>query len=672
MDKRRGLLGRTALACPSKFYPPPRRRRSYQYTQPALGASGTPDLSITRLAIENPDLPLRHGDQRAVQFAATTRAKFHQKGRRPSLPLLTYAVGNTVETTTGLVLASDSDNQSSEQRKGDGGKYPCGEGFGSSSPPRAEDRSDTVDIHDATVERGAQPLRQDGVRGESLQEGAVKVLLRGLNQPFLVAAADGGTAQGVFFVDQGSPVIALDKSVATTAAAVVESQACAVDLTVGEINNRIRATAFRNRRTAGQTWRLRFLRWGAEEPITLVGGLCNPIALCVGRADSSVFVLEAVQERQQCNNDRGRHRHRGGKQQQLRPRKRRYRVCRLDGTSLSTWLSNEERTNSTVRGDQSAKAAKNNGPVGISRVRLGEERSGPLEASPAGFTGCTDYESDTEWETSSANSNGDDIDPRRDRGVDGSPIRTRVTQSSPGSPVRSARRRGVVDVVEILELPSSSTKEGDAEGHPEQPVDLCVLADGTIVVAFSRAAPLHGGASISKSQGVVRAFPAADRIRSTGLGGTDTAPAMSTPDKAFVAAPGPPSKLVYDADDGWLVAEGLPVVSGLVAGGGDAVYLSLCGAGHDGAVTAIGSLSAKLRPPSLKVDTRREGVRGGKESGKGGGASLVLGAAPVAGLNRTHVDGCNGGGGSHTSGQSIVPLVSGFAAAVAVDSDLNL
>lgn len=580
-------------------------------------------------------------------------------------------MGGAVETTTGPVLAADGNNQVGERHPGDEATYPFRQGSESSSLQRAagkkEDGGSCVDTHDAAVVRKVHHPRQDGLKEESPKEGAVKILLRGLNQPSLVAAAAGGNHQGVFFVDQTSPATALEKGVATAAAAV-EPQAYAVDHSVEEKNNPTPATAVTNRRTAGQAWQLRFLRWGSDEPITLVGNLCNPVALCVSSVDSSVFVLEAVWERQRCDkdDDRGRHRHRAGTQRQPRPRKRRYRVCRLDGARLSTWLSSEERKSSAARRSESPKASKSKRSVGSSRVTS--------DASSAGSMSFAEDESETDWETSSSGkSDGDDFPERDDHGVDGSSIGACIKRTWSGSRTRPRWRRGVVSVVEVLDIPPSLTQKNGGDRHPEQPVDLCILADGTIVVAFSREAPLHDGASIAESQGVIRAFPAADRTTRARLVGADTAPPANATAETPVTTPAPLSKPYgYHADDSWLVAEGLPVVNGLAAGGGDAIYLSLCGARHDGAVTAIGCVSAKLRRFPSHAGMWWEGSKGGKGNRKGSDASSALEAVPTGGRNNRHVDGRNGDGDARSKAQNFVRVVSGFAAAVAVDEDMNL
>eukprot|EP00903_Cladosiphon_okamuranus_P015234 g14080.t1 len=122
----------------------------------------------------------------------------------------------------------------------------------------------------------------------------------------------------------------------------------------------------------------------------------------------------------------------------------------------------------------------------------------------------------------------------------------------------------------------------------------------------------------------------------------------------------------YDVEDSWLVAEGLPVVTGIAAGGVSAVYLSLCGARHDGAVTAVGALSTTQRRRSrLRTDDPREHLRGRAENQKGRGE-------PPAVQETMLTRGSNGSGGIHRSGGSFVRIASGFAAVLAVDDDMNL
>lgn len=504
-----------------------------------------------------------------------------------------------------------------------------------------------------------QPL--DRSIGDDKHEGdggAVEILLHGLSRPFLVAAAAGGKSLGVFFVDHATTSDNSGKT--TTTAAAVSSQLRTLDETErGESQHRPPASPSTNRSDVGRMGRLRFLRWGAEQPVTLVEDLRNPVALCVSSSDSSVFVLEEVLERKRCEDDDD-HRDRDrDRPQQHPPRtKERYRVCRLDGARLCAWFTNEAARRSAVSGSDFATPHKRNGQADNGSIELnagGECR--PLGCA-ADDTILLDDESETEWETSS-NSDGGDFDKRRHRGVSRSSVGARLNENRPGSAVHTRGRRRAVSFAQVLEMPSASARAKRKESHhPEKPVDMCVLTDGTIIVAFSRSAPLHGGTSIAESQGVLRAFPAADSARRKGLGNVGTA--LSSVGRVADEYAG------HDVDDSWLVAEGLPVITGLAAGAGDAVYLSLCGARHDGAVTAIGALSTRQRRSLVRNGGPRKDLRSRTHSPKGHGE------LPTGRGNKLATGGGKYSGGVHRSDEGFVRIASGFATALAVDEDTNL
>ena len=738
VDQRRGLLGRTVLACPTRAEPLPRRRRSYQSYTPSTTAGSIASLRETNAQLQAKPSDLSPTqDARCEEWIATARPRtqgdspsdhtfeFRQDEdrrtgrRRRSLPLLTErftgSAGDGTDCRSNLAAEDNHDHVgdgsrdslpaegsepiSSVQREDvdsiDGRSVPGAlleetfpRDFTEASSPSTKDehskktRSGSA-IYGAPAPTAAAPsvlgvqALSDGM-GEEKGEGegrAVEVLLHGLNGPFLVAAAAGAKSMGVFFVDHaiasknnGTTKAAAAAAAATTTttttttttAAAVPSQVRVLDQTNRrESIKRTRVSHSMDRPDPDRTGRLRFLRWGADHPITLVKDLCNPVALCVSSSDSSVFVLEEMSERQQRKDENDRDR--GRQQQYPRRSKPRYQVCRLDGARLSAWLTYAATRSPAVGGSEFAtRHSKQNGQAGndITELNAGGER-GPTGFS-ADNTNFLDDESETEWETSS-DSDGGDFGERGDEcfpgGLSAGAV---VKEAGPVLATRSRRQRGVVSFARVLELPSAaSSRTNGSEGHPEQPVDMCVLVDGTIVVAFSRSAPLHGGASIAESQGVVRAFPAAgSRARRARPGGVGTAlSSTSTADQTLTTtrtSAVEASRVADDfvgnnVDDGWLVAEGLPVVTGLAAGGGDAVYLSLCGARHDGVVTAIGALSAK------GVRSRTNGREGRGESTGGRESMLATGI-----------------GSTHRSGESFVRIASGFAAALAVDDDMNL
>ncbi|CBJ48361.1 kinesin motor protein-related [Ectocarpus siliculosus] len=141
--------------------------------------------------------------------------------------------------------------------------------------------------------------------------------------------------------------------------------------------------------------------------------------------------------------------------------------------------------------------------------------------------------------------------------------------------------------------------------------------------------------------------------------------ALSTNTADETLSPRPVASPSYSTEDSWLVAEGLPVITGLVAGAGGAIYMSLCGASHDGTVTSIGSLSTRKRCRVPQVDPRREDFRSRTACEKRERASSA-GRDKHAGA--TWGDGV---GISHSEGK-LARISSGFAATLAVDDDMNL
>ena len=109
--------------------------------------------------------------------------------------------------------------------------------------------------------------------------------------------------------------------------------------------------------------------------------------------------------------------------------------------------------------------------------------------------------------------------------------------------------------------------------------------------------------------------------------------------------------MAYDGDASFAVAEGLSIITGLVVSSGDAVYLSLCGAGQDGKVVA--SVSTSRREPAMVgAVARRERRMGGV------GQQRV-----VSGCYRFSVNDFR---------WSLVRLVLGYALTLVVDPDTKL
>lgn len=732
VDKRRGLLGRKLLHCPTRAEPPPGRRRSYQTVAPLPAsniASGTTTLdwksasSLTGTA----ELPPGHSSQHAAQVAPE-QLKTHEhsdvqvgfklnrddenrpgssSSRRRSLPMLkgnrvaqgknNKAEGCRLEdgtTTCGL-----DDEGSTVKSTGEvsldvgikdmgGARFACrSSGLAMEEPAPSmvvgtcEKTKSDFSHNDAAAVPAASAIPEaqspKGCSdGDEDKEGSVEIMLRGLNRPFLVAAGADNKGGGVFFVDHTPPADTAHNVNKTAIASVTveKSNTSPLDQTTrGENINRTRAYRSLNCPTAAQTCQLRFLRWGAGQAITLVENLCNPIGMCIRSSDSSVFVLEEVWPRRQCDSsDHDQDRHRGGPQQRLNRGHQRHRVCRLDGARLSAWLVTEAK-----RSLADSELRTRYGPARVTKNQLTGQESGAMATLADHMISLDDDQSVTDWDDSSGISNDGGFD--RHGVIRGVPVSSGGAPSKEHSsyrPVRCRRRQAVVDFVEVLELLPTSTDQRDDDRHLEQPIDLCVLTDGTIVLAFARPAPLHDGASVTERQGVIRAFPEAKSIKNPEREITDAALSANalvttTPDAASGLGYNVDDALEYNFHDGWLVAEGLPVITGLAAGGGGAVYLSFRGARHDGVVTAIGSLSTSQRRRNSLVDPRREDFRGRVDSSRKGAAASAIGRSSPSGQAHANAGERNGGGGAH-SGGGFVRVASGFASSLAVDDDMNL
>ncbi|CAN0063901.1 unnamed protein product, partial [Ectocarpus sp. 12 AP-2014] len=718
VDRRRGLLGSMMLSCPTPVDQLPGRRRSYHFPErPAPTAVG---LSVTD---SKPTVPTGSGDvlpahgsrgataqhrmehQSGSTSASNARADDSRKGRRKSLPLSTGKLMAHADDAVAwpTLVVENNTGQVGEHPPEDGLTNVVVEGSQTASPEKREDqydgricqrRTEPVDrLSRAALEEAslrptvvAEPKRtktpfvvestacpavmpaqarspDDGVgEGKQEKEEVVKILLSGLNRPILVAAATTtGTGRGVFFIEQASPAVAVDCSSSSkgTTTTPQPPEHSANRTFREEQNNQERAST--NRPPPPRTWQLRFLRWGAKQAVTLVENLCKPIALCIGGTDSSVFVLEEVHKRRHCHKDPDQAKNLSGSQQHFCRRPKRYRVRFLRGSHLSALLSNEEaKRRRFASGEVGATSHRHDRQTGGIGTHLdAKQKPIPVGTSTDDRSFLND-ESDTDWGSSSDGSEDENFDNHNNQEVAGVSIGARVEVNRSERFVRSRRRCDMLDFIEILVFQSPSASKKDGERHREQPVGLCVLRDGTVVVAFSRPFPLHGGVCVAKSQGVIRAFPAnemdVDRFPHTALSTNTADETLSTRHVA------PPS---YSTEDSWLVAEGLPVITGLVAGAGGAVYMSLCGASHDGTVTSIGSLSTRKRCRVPQVDPRREDFRSRTACEK---RERVSSAGRKKHPGATWGDGV---GDSHREG-TLARISSGFAATLAVDDDMNL
>ncbi|CAM9608984.1 unnamed protein product [Ectocarpus fasciculatus] len=708
VDRRRGLLGSMMLSCPTRSDQLPGRRRSYHFpVQPAPTTAAGSSVSDSKMPTTGSGdvLPV-HGSQGAraqqtrehppgLEPASNGRADDHsRKGRRNSLPLLTGNQRADVDDAVAWpTLVVENTGQVGEHPPEDGLTKVVVEGSQTASLEKRADQYDgrrsqpqtepmdppsraalqeasrpTVVAEPKKTKKPfvientvcpavvpAQAQSPDIGVGEDKQEKEfVNVLLSGLNRPILVAAAaPRGTGRGVFFIEQASP--AVGRTTTPQPPAHSDNQTFRE-----EQANQERAS--RNRPPPPRTWQLRFLRWGTKQAVTLVENLSKPIALCVGDTDSSVFVLEEVHKRRHCDNDPDQAKNVSGSQQHICRRPKRYKVRCLRGSYLSAWLSSKEaeRTSLFASGEEGATSHRQDIQTGGIGAQLdAKQKPIPVGTSADNLSFLND-ESDTDWGSSSSDSDDGNFHKHDNQEVTALSIGARVEEDGPERSIRSRRGRGVVNFLEILKFQSPSASKNDGERHREQPVGLCVLRDGTVVVAFSRSFPLHGGASVAQSQGVIRAFPA-NIMNIDGF--PHTALSTNTANETLSTRPvAPPS---YSTDDSWLVAEGLPVITGLEAGAGGAVYMSLCGASHDGTVTSIGSLSTRNRRRVLHVDARREDFRSRTACGKGERESSA---------GRTKHAGATWGDGSgvfHSEGK-LARICSGFAATLAVDDDMNL
>lgn len=589
VDKRRGLLGRTAVTCPTRVDPPPGRRHTQFLTRQT---AVTPDSETTF-----------HGKDVKVtrSLSILTGLAAHVKAASAPSPALVGSGENGPKDDEHLTVKNSGSNEEEQTDESVG----CDQSK-RLHHVRLERDSSRLAVESAAYDNDVGIFAPPSNPPLDNACGKVQVLLDGLNRPSRVAAVTGSKSEGVFFIDEAPA----EENDGPRRAALSPKD---------DAHRRVSCSSGRPTRRVG---RVRFLPWGSREAITLVERLCNPIALSV-HGDSSVFVLEELWGTQN-NHDAGRDREPDGKRQT------RYRVCCMRGPALSTWLKNEAKHGVLCR--DRAHGFQGDGEC---QNALGE---GDQDSIADGTTEAV-------WKAASRS----------------------TCDFSKNDQCKESRSRGVVDFVEVLALPVLP----ESYGRAEQPVDLCVLTDRTIVVAFYRSAPLHSGVAVSENRGAVRVFPitrqgcrsdgptSIEAENNSGRSAATASRSVSDTRSAILDSS-------YSSDDSWLVAEGLPVVTGVAAGGGRGIYFSLCGAGRDGAVTAIGSLSTARAPPSLP---RAKGIvandRGKIQAGNYKTDALASRQKAVQGGKRA-------GGKSGGCGAKFVRVVSGFAAALTVDEDMNL
>lgn len=371
--------------------------------------------------------------------------------------------------------------------------------------------------------------------------------------------------------------------------------------------------------------RLSFFAVGAQRELTLCERLCNPIAICVTR-NRDVLVLDEV-SRQEPIRDPGHE----PVEQENDQQKKQFKVRSLHHVKLTSFLESQTMANNSAwKG-------------GIKMKTHAPSQNGGRSTSEG------DDESDTDWEENVSTSSGG-FSPTTNTEVN--PIK------------RNGRCRGrhkAPALQDILEFPLPP------RGEPtEEPVGMCVLADDTIVIAASRLAPRHGGSAIAESRGVVRVFPSSQTSRDRFHEATATNIVVGDPTKNEKCTDdncNQERSTAYDPGKQWLLAEGLPVITGIVASDAKSggIYVSLCGSSRDGTVVAIGALSTRRC-------SRGNNAIGGVAVGKPTGTRQPKSALSTDANFRSR----SNGGEEGTGDNVFVPIVSGHAAILTVDRDNNL
>lgn len=419
--------------------------------------------------------------------------------------------------------------------------------------------------------------------------GGSRILLDNIGSPTRIAAVNNKDLKGIFVIDE----IHHEPSTRTKRETEARSKAGAVSGVSCPPEPR---------------GRLSFFPWGAREAMTLAEGLCKPVALSVTK-DLDLFIVE-------CSHEEAID---GPRDRVHELRKRQYRVCFWDGSCVSEFLASHEQHNiSSVDGKthSSVEDASGTGKNKLSRDTHGSHGAAFDDAMASE---ASERSSETEWEACGYSSD----------------ETTRLPSAG--------TRRCLLDPTEMFPL-----QPPGAEGQPpEVPVAICVLPDDTVVIAFCRLAPLHSGPTVSRAQGVVRAFPRTQhKLKPSAESRVAAAHSFYRP-------------RIYDPGDCFLVRDGLPVITDIAANARGSVFVALCGAEHTGAVIAVGSLAIASTPCASR----------GRDSWDMRGARTereMLAVRSMPCRRGSPSDGVTNGAGS------FVPIVSGFATALSVDDTDNV
>lgn len=356
--------------------------------------------------------------------------------------------------------------------------------------------------------------------------------------------------------------------------------------------------------------RLSFLSWGARETTTLVENLCDPVALCVTE-NLDIFVLEqTIQGASELSRD---------EEQCCQRQPHGYMIRVLDGSRVSCFLDNYRRENDNDnKEDLEGSAQDFSCPMSPNTIDEANHADG------SGGSGST-------------------CEVLGVRNDDFSSTLLFKTQSTERFLKQIGSHISLLDAEELFAV--SLHAKGQAS---EVPVDMCVLPDYTIVIALRRMVPLHDGLAASRAEGVVRAFPGV-RVRSDIFRGVQ----MKTSDRCRPT-------VSYEPEDQYVIAEGLPVITGVAASTGGVLYLSLCGSERSGNVIAIGSLMAQPNPACAL----QKNASWKNESSK----EIEFEESTSQGSCWQRDPNC----GSRNTIKFLVPIMSGFAAALSVDNSNNL
>lgn len=678
MDKGRGLLGRASVFCPRTVSSPAGRRSSLQNDQASSLWQTSAGRTVPR-PCENTVVPLLASSRSGCQDRNDVRGKslsipqFAEVDTASSRKRVTSSyrsdsgichgtdnyLGQRDVTSGKLGVEFNDDNQHGKRRKG-----PCTGNIGTSvvvqrGGSQSEENDGVPAVGQSASEvawNDTKPLDSVHNDHEEYKPIGVEVLLRGLDNPTRVAATVGGSSDdenkmdGVFFLHSTG----LKRPVVSHGVGEQEAD--------GDVKPSL------YRRAVNCSGTLSFLASRAHVEIPIVERLCDPIAVCV-TAENDIFLLEVVCQEEGLGSTGIEHGDHEGKAQNTWRENRRYWVRHIEHSTVFTLVGRKSEstdTSSAPRNDQTR----------------------PWQESPSSADiSIEDTESETDWEACStstasiANAHIANRDQEASHKADG--LCEPTNRKFPArTAVHSRRGRATFVPKEVFVLPLPS------EGQPpERPVDMCVLSNGTIVIAFTRLVPLHSGAAVAEAQGIVRAFPLAaeeSQRNSDGLSSTSRANSGRNEDNRLVSTSAIDTDYnllkssftgvderrtfckhssMYRPEEQWVVAEGLAVITGIAANGrkSDALYASLCGSGVDGTITAIVSLSLHRDEHSVArgQETRANGWgRGGIKKPHSRGEAR-WGCALMGGKHYGEADGS-------------VPIVSGHAATLTVDNSNNL